>query len=272
MSQNVISKSTASLNSSSTFGTPISASAPLRPSSLRRLSTLTLASSCDMHVDPEGILTQLSVKKVPTQPATPRTPSTKDVKTHYSKTKLKIPAPSAISPSKTSSSLNSTRDTCLLSVSSDEEDKARSQRAKKPYPASFGINANYYITSSVHKDQARKRESRQSAFLLPKASPSSLDNDDRFSTASVETAATTVSLSTPALPVIVPKAKPLMIGPELPCPQVPPSPPLRIPLSCVSRDHIPEYAFHVTEYTCHASARYPDVSMHALPFCVWDLG
>ncbi|KAG2042469.1 hypothetical protein BDR03DRAFT_560064 [Suillus americanus] len=98
--------------------------------------------------------------------------------------------------------------------------------------AGFGINANHLCTRI-----------------------SSLDNDDQFSTASVETTATTISLSTPALLVTVPKAKPKsketeepktpkptpicrnlmrnpsMFGPELPCPQATPSPPLHIPLS-----------------------------------------
>ncbi|KAG1780804.1 hypothetical protein EV702DRAFT_1193628 [Suillus placidus] len=81
-----------------------------------------------------------------------------------------------------------------------------------------------------------------------------VDPEGQFSTASAETAATTVSLSTPALPT--PKAKskpketeepktttkpkpipcnlmrnPSMFGPELLCPQATPSPLSRIPLS-----------------------------------------
>ncbi|KAG1877570.1 hypothetical protein F4604DRAFT_1912688 [Suillus subluteus] len=72
------------------------------------------------------------------------------------------------------------------------------------------ILASTQITtrSSLHEDQAKKRESGRSAFLLLKASSGSLDNDNQFSTASVETAATTVWLSTPASPVSAPKAKP----------------------------------------------------------------
>ncbi|KAG2043501.1 hypothetical protein BDR03DRAFT_996267 [Suillus americanus] len=57
-SQRNIRKSTTSSNSNSTFGTRVSASrlciAPLRLSSLRRLSTLALASSCNMRIHPEG--------------------------------------------------------------------------------------------------------------------------------------------------------------------------------------------------------------------------
>ncbi|KAG1844833.1 hypothetical protein DFJ58DRAFT_717588 [Suillus subalutaceus] len=271
-SQSNIRKSTASSNSNSTFGTPVSASAPLLS------STLTLASSCDMRVDPEGdgenlfktaefrrsggypdaAIVGVKVKKVPMQPATPRTPSTKNVKTPYSKTKPKVPALSVISSPKTPSSKPRVLPTTAikaatpikqpkfrkghmpsLSVSSDEEEKARSQRAKKPRT----------------KEPSWKRESGRSAFSLSKASSSSSDNDNEFSTGSVETAATTVSLSTPASPVSMPKAKPKakekeepkttkpkpirrnlmrnpsMFGPELPCPQATPSPPSRIPLS-----------------------------------------
>jgi hypothetical protein len=264
-SQSNIRKSTASSNSNSTFGTPVSASAPLRPSSLRRSSTLTLASSCDMRVDPEGdgenlfktaefrrsggyssaAIVGVKVKKVPTQSATPRTPSTKNVITPYSKTKPKVPALSVISSPKTPPSKPRVLPTTTikaatpikqpkfrkghmpsLSVSSDEEEKARSQRAKKPRTRepSWSLNASSDVhrqqtlpvlastqittTSSMHKDLTRKRESGRSAFSLPEASSSSSDNDNEFSTASVETAATTVSLSTPALPVSVPKAKP----------------------------------------------------------------
>ncbi|KAG2130846.1 uncharacterized protein EDB93DRAFT_1255739 [Suillus bovinus] len=312
-SQSNIRKSTASSNSNSTFGTPISSSAPLRPSSLRRSSTLTLASSCDMRVDPEGdgenlfktaefrrsggypdaAIVGVKVKKVPTQPTSPRTPSTKNAKTSYSKTKPKVLALSVISPPKTPPSKPRVLPTTSikaatpikqpkfrkghmpsLSISSDEEETARSQRAKKPRTsepswsliASSDTHARQTLpvlaptqittTSSVHKDQAKKRESGRSAFSLPKASSSSSENDNEFSTASVETAATTVSLSTPALPVSMPKAKPKpketvepkattklkpirrnlmrnpsMFGPELPCPQATPSPPSRIPLS-----------------------------------------
>ncbi|KAG2740707.1 hypothetical protein P692DRAFT_20753836 [Suillus brevipes Sb2] len=261
-SQSNMRKSTASSNSNSTFGTPVSTSAPLRPSSLRRSSTLTLASSCDMRVDPDGdgenlfktaefrrsggypdaATVGVKVKKVPTQPATPRTPSTKNVKAPY--TKSKVPALSVISPPRTPPSKPRVLPTTAvkaatpikqpkfrkghmpsLSVSSDEEEKARSQRAKKPRTRepswsltvssdpharqTLPVSASTQITttSSVHKDLARKRESGRSAFSLPQASSSSSDNDNEFSTASVETAATTISLSTPALPVSVPKAK-----------------------------------------------------------------
>ncbi|KAG1766845.1 hypothetical protein EV702DRAFT_1203976 [Suillus placidus] len=264
-SQSNIRKSTASSNSNSTFGTPVSSSAPLRPSSLRRSSTLTLASSCDMRVDPEGhgenlfktaefrrsggypdaVIVGVKVKKVPMQPATPRTPSTKTVKTPYSKTKPKVPALSAISPPKTPPSKPQVLPTTAikaatpikqpkfrkghmpsLSVSSDEEENARSQRAKKPRTRepswsliassdaharqTLPVLASTQITipSSVHKDLARKRESGRSALSLPKASSSSSDNDNEFSTGSVETAATTVSLSTPALPAPKAKSKP----------------------------------------------------------------
>ncbi|KAG1823941.1 uncharacterized protein BJ212DRAFT_709870 [Suillus subaureus] len=264
-SQSNIRKSTASSNSNSTFGTPISASAPLRPSSLRRSSTLTLASSCDMRVDPEGDGENLSktaefrrsggypdvaivgvkVKKVPMQSATPRTPSTKNVKMPHSKTKPKVPALPVISSPKTPPSKPRVLPTTAikaatpikqpkfrkghmpsLSVSSDEEEKARSHRAKKPRTrepswsliASSDAHTQQILpvlastqittTSSVHKDLTRKRESGRSVFSLPKASSSSSDNDNEFSTASVETAATTVSLSTPASPVSVPRAKP----------------------------------------------------------------
>lgn len=263
-SQSNIRKSTASSNSNSTFGTPVSASAPLRPSSLRRSSTLTLASSCDMRVDPKGdgenmfktaefrrsggypdaAIVGVKVKKVPTQPATPRTPSMKNVKTPYSKTQPKVPALSVISPPRTPPSKSRVLPTSIkaatpikqpkfrkghmpsLSVSSDEEEKARSQRAKKPrtrepswlLTASSDTYAQQALpvsaptqittTSSVHKDQAKKCEPGRKAFSLPTASSSSSDNDNELSTASVETAATTVSLSTPALPVSVPKAKP----------------------------------------------------------------
>lgn len=312
-SQGNIRKSTASSNSNSSFGTPVSTSAPLRPSSLRRSSTLTLASSCEMRVDPEGdgenlfkiaefrhsggypdaAIIGVKVKKVPTQPPTPRTPSTKNVKTPYSKTKPKVPALSVISPPKTPPSKSRVLPTTSIkaatpikqpkfrkghapssSISSDEEEKVRSQRAKKPRTrepswsviASSDAHARQTLpvlaptqittTSSVHKDQSKKRESGRSTFSLPKASSSSSDNDNEFSTASVETAATTVSLSTPAFPVPVPKVKPKpketaemkvmtkpkpirrnlmrnpsMFGPELPCPQATPSPPSRIPLS-----------------------------------------
>ncbi|KAG1753392.1 hypothetical protein EDB19DRAFT_1903050 [Suillus lakei] len=266
-SQSNIRKSTASSNSNSTFGTPVSASAPLRPSSLRRSSTLTLASSCDMRVDPEGdgenlfktsdfrrsggypdlalgATVGVKVKKVPTQPATPRIPSTKNVKTPYTKPKNKVPAPSVISPPKTPPSKHILPTTAVkaatpikqpkfrkghkpsLSISTDEEEIARSQRAKKPrtrepswsHIASSDPHARQLLslvapsqittTSSAHKDLAKKRESGRTAFALSKASSSSSDNDNEFSTASVETAATSVSLSTPAAPVPLPKAKP----------------------------------------------------------------
>ncbi|KAG2096116.1 uncharacterized protein F5147DRAFT_717274, partial [Suillus discolor] len=303
-SQSNIRKSTASSNSNSSFGTPVSTSAPLRPSSLRRSSTLTLASSCEMRVDPEGdgenlfktaefrrsggypdvAIVGVKVKKVPTQPTTPRTPSTKNVKTPYSKTKPKVPALSVISPPKTPPSKSRVLPTTSikattpikqpkfrkghapsLSISSDEEEKVRSQRAKKPRTrepswsviASSDAHARQTLpvlaptqittTSSVHKDQSKKRESGRSTFSLAKASSSSSDNDNEFSTASVETAATTVSLSTPAFPPketeemkAMSKPKPIrrnlmrnpsMFGPELPCPQATPSPPSRIPLS-----------------------------------------
>ncbi|KAG2125411.1 hypothetical protein DEU56DRAFT_574088 [Suillus clintonianus] len=267
-SQSNMRKSTASSSSNSTFGTPVSGSVPLRPSSLRRSSTLTLASSCDMRVDAEGDNENLfktsesrrsggyadlalgatvgvKVKKPSAQPVTPRTPSTRKVKPPFSTTnsnsKTKIPALSVISPPKTPPSKPRVLPTTAikaatpikqpkfrkghmpsLSVSSDEEENARSQRAKKPRTrepswsliASSDPHARQSLsqlaasqittTSSVHRDLAKKRESGRSA-ILAKASSSSSDNDNEFSTASVETAATSVSLSTSAAPMPVPK-------------------------------------------------------------------
>ncbi|OAX38830.1 hypothetical protein K503DRAFT_815831 [Rhizopogon vinicolor AM-OR11-026] len=99
----------------------------------------------------------------------------------------------------------------LLSVSSNEEENARSKRAKKPRTrepswshivspdARQPLLASSQITDSTHKVKTRQpSESRLSAASGFKASSSSLDNDNEISTASVETAATSVSLSIPA--------------------------------------------------------------------------
>ncbi|KAG1883933.1 hypothetical protein F4604DRAFT_1919728 [Suillus subluteus] len=219
-----------------------SASVPLRSSSLRRSSTPTLASSCDMHVDPEGhgenlfktaesrrsrvypdaAIVGVKVKKVPTQPDTSSTPSTKNPKTPPSKPRVLPTVIKAATPIKQPKFRKGHMSS--LSVSCDEEEKARSQRAKKPRtrepPWSLIAFSDpharqtlpvlaptqFTTTSSVRKDLTRKHESGRSTFSSSKASSRPSDNDNEFSTASVEATATSVSLSTPVVPV--PKVKP----------------------------------------------------------------
>ncbi|OAX32495.1 hypothetical protein K503DRAFT_805182 [Rhizopogon vinicolor AM-OR11-026] len=300
--QSHIRKSTASSNSNSTFGSPVSAPVALRPSSLRRSSTLTLASSCDMHVEADGHAenvfkapefrrsggypeSAVKVKKIPAhglKTSSPTTPSVKKVKTAtHTKVKTKVPALSVSSPPKTPPSKAPVLPTTMikapasikqpkfrkghipsLSVSSDEEENARSKRAKKPrtrepswsHIASPDARqphlAPSQITDHTHKVKTPQPcESRLSAASGSKTSSSSSDNDNELSTASVETAATSVSLSIPAARKREPgvqvqkeetKPKPArrnlgrnpsMFGPELPCPQATPAPPSRIPLS-----------------------------------------
>ncbi|KAG1794266.1 uncharacterized protein BJ212DRAFT_1490140 [Suillus subaureus] len=93
-----------------------------------------------------------------------------------------------------------------LSIPSDEEEKARSQRAKKPRTRkpSWSLVAS----SGVHTRRTLPVLASTQITTTSPASSSLLDNDNEFSMVSVETAAATVSLSTPALPVSVPKAKP----------------------------------------------------------------
>ncbi|KAJ8590741.1 hypothetical protein M405DRAFT_146049 [Rhizopogon salebrosus TDB-379] len=295
-SQSHVRKSTASSNSTSSYGSPISVTMPLRPSSLRRSSTLTLASSCDMHVDAgvenifkartggivEGAPVGVKAKKIPVHDvkSSSRIPLAKGVKT-LTETKAKTTkVPPVSSLPKTPPSKTPVQPTMAikaatpikqpkfrkghnpsLSVSSDEEENARSKRAKKPRTrepswshiaspdARQPLLASSQITDPVHKPKKRElSELVRSAAPGSKTSSSSSDNDNELSTASVETAATSISLSTPAalkrkLSVQVQeetKSKPVhrnlarntsMFGPELPCPQATPAPPSRIPLS-----------------------------------------
>jgi len=297
--QSHIRKSTASSNSNSTFGSPVSA--PLRPSSLRRSSTLTLASSCDMGMNVgsenvsktiefrrsggyESATVGIKVKSTPVHDlkTSARTPSAKKAKTPTNaKVKTKLPALSVSSPSKIPQSKPPVLPTATikapgsikqpkfrkghmpsLSVSSDEEENARSQRAKKlrtrepswshiaSPDARQPLLASSQITDPAHKIRTREPNlSRNSATSDSKTCSSSSDNDNEFSTSSVETAATSVSLSISATPKRKPSVQlqkeetkpipvrrhlarnPSMFGPELPCPQATPAPPSRIPLS-----------------------------------------
>ncbi|KIJ13445.1 hypothetical protein PAXINDRAFT_170508 [Paxillus involutus ATCC 200175] len=330
-----IRKSTVSATSASTssFGSPMSITAPLRPSSLRRASTITLASTSEMQcgLDAEnvfknaefrrsggyaeaGMVTKVGVKvkRAPSYngskclaPA-PVTHSSKPKKLKLtpaiaSKPKTITPEPLAaeiemprtpptepralvlekVTPIHTNSHARKARKghKPQLSLSSDEEEKVRSKSAKKartcgpswsaPLASPTRTQPSLLLASALPKEQEGSDSGRsigtrrRSKISTSTSTSTSTDND--LSTASTDTAATTVSASsifvsqpkdtkarTPnlrihtqpltQLPVATKKParrnlarNPSMFGPELPCPQPTPVSPSRIPvLSSVS--------------------------------------
>ncbi|KAF8126922.1 hypothetical protein EV363DRAFT_1401366 [Boletus edulis] len=299
--------------SSSSFGSPMSISVPLRPSSLRRTSTLTLASASEVHADadaenasknadfrrsggyPEANMDTkvvARVRRVPSYdgggdvtspaPATPAASIPKKPKltpVNAMKPTPRTPpneprmlVPEKITPTHVSTHTKKVRKghKPQLSVSSDEEEKIRSKTAKKvrtrepswsvPLAPAAQVQTSLLLSSALPRDKGGYDSGRSSSTGIKSkasmSSSSSTDND--LSTASTETAATTVSnLSTsdakhksprnpnffiqvPPLQSPVeakkparrnPTRNPSMFGHELPHPQRTPASPSRIPVS-----------------------------------------